>query len=92
MFGITNFSISIISPPISLSLSFFLSKDDVVMGTLTVRENFAFSARLRLPSSVSERERNERVEQVIYELGLTEVADSKVNYYLQICVVIKSYI
>ncbi|KAK3754262.1 hypothetical protein RRG08_050926 [Elysia crispata] len=57
----------------------YVVQDDVVMGTLTVRENFEFSARLRLPSKISPAMRKERVEQVIYELGLTEVADSKVG-------------
>ncbi|XP_005109370.3 broad substrate specificity ATP-binding cassette transporter ABCG2 [Aplysia californica] len=57
----------------------YVVQDDVVMGTLTIRENFEFSARLRLPRSVTDAERKERVDQVIYELGLTEVADSKVG-------------
>uniref|UniRef100_A0AAQ4R2R8 ABC transporter domain-containing protein n=1 Tax=Gasterosteus aculeatus aculeatus TaxID=481459 RepID=A0AAQ4R2R8_GASAC len=33
-------------------LSGYVVQDDVVMGTLTVRENFRFSAALRLPASV----------------------------------------
>lgn len=49
------------------------------MGTLTVRENLKFSAALRLPKSVKEKEKNERVNQVINELGLSKVADSKVR-------------
>ncbi|XP_059139433.1 broad substrate specificity ATP-binding cassette transporter ABCG2-like [Physella acuta] len=57
----------------------YVVQDDVVMGTLTVRENFEFSATLRLPKSVKKSERRERVNQTIYELGLTEVADSKVG-------------
>lgn len=48
------------------------------MGTLTIRENFQFSAALRLPKSVKEQDRNERVNQIIKELGLSKVADSKV--------------
>ncbi|KAH9519784.1 ATP-binding cassette sub- G member 2 [Bulinus truncatus] len=57
----------------------YVVQDDVVMGTLTVRENFEFSATLRLPSSVKKQERKERIDQIIFELGLTEVADSKVG-------------
>ncbi|XP_039552089.1 broad substrate specificity ATP-binding cassette transporter ABCG2 isoform X3 [Passer montanus] len=49
------------------------------MGTLTVRENLKFSAALRLPKSVKEEEKNERVNQIIKELGLSKVADSKVG-------------
>jgi len=49
------------------------------MGTLSVRENIAFSAALRLPSKYTWTDRKERVQQVIEELGLTDVADSKVS-------------
>ena len=83
---------------------FFYFQDDVVMGTLTVRENLMFSANLRLPESISVEEKARRVEevlisiqwtlcphidvtfslvsgsiQVIEELGLGKVADSKVG-------------
>ncbi|NXY79039.1 ABCG2 protein, partial [Glareola pratincola] len=57
----------------------YVVQDDVVMGTLTVRENLKFSAALRLPKSVKEQEKNERVNQIISELGLSKVADSKVG-------------
>lgn len=52
------------------------------MGTLTVRENLRFSAALRLPSSVPQREKEARVNHLIRELGLTKVADSKVNIHI----------
>lgn len=58
----------------------FCFKDDVVMGTLTVRENLQFSAALRLPSTMTNHEKNERVNKVIQELGLSKVADSKVMW------------
>lgn len=48
------------------------------MGTLTVRENLRFSAALRLHVSVPQVEKEARVNHLIKELGLTEVADSKV--------------
>ncbi|CAH1794454.1 unnamed protein product [Owenia fusiformis] len=60
-------------------MSGYVVQDDVVMGTLSVRENFHFSAALRLPSSVSYEERKERVEEIIVELGLTKCADTKVG-------------
>ncbi|XP_043827418.1 broad substrate specificity ATP-binding cassette transporter ABCG2 isoform X2 [Dromiciops gliroides] len=49
------------------------------MGTLTVRENLQFSAALRLPTSMKNREKNERINRIIKELGLEKVADSKVG-------------
>ncbi|XP_039594323.1 broad substrate specificity ATP-binding cassette transporter ABCG2-like [Polypterus senegalus] len=60
-------------------ISGYVVQDDVVMGTLTVRENLLFSAALRLPSSISFTEKQERVSNVITELGLTRVADSKLG-------------
>ena len=50
-----------------------------MMGTLTVHENFHFSASLRLPSHMTYKQRKERVEKVIDELGLTKCADTKVS-------------
>ncbi|KAJ8403640.1 hypothetical protein AAFF_G00349660 [Aldrovandia affinis] len=60
-------------------LSGYVVQDDVVMGTLTVRENFRFSAALRLPTTVSEKEKEEKVSNLIKQLGLSKVADSKVG-------------
>ncbi|KAI8778899.1 ATP-binding cassette sub-family G member 2-like isoform X2 [Biomphalaria glabrata] len=57
----------------------YVVQDDVVMGTLSVRENFAFSAALRLPSSIKASERKERINNVIKELGLERCADTKVG-------------
>ncbi|XP_044537448.1 broad substrate specificity ATP-binding cassette transporter ABCG2 [Gracilinanus agilis] len=57
----------------------YVVQDDVVMGTLTVRENLQFSAALRLPTSMNNQEKNERIDKVIKELGLEKVADSKVG-------------
>ncbi len=54
-------------------------QDDVVMGTLTVRENLRFSAALRLPKSIRQREKDEKIEKLIQELGLSKVADSRVT-------------
>jgi len=48
------------------------------MGTLTVRENFMFSANLRLPKSIGHKEKARRVDDTIQELGLVSCADSKV--------------
>ncbi|XP_070848964.1 broad substrate specificity ATP-binding cassette transporter ABCG2-like [Chaetodon trifascialis] len=69
-------------PPNFKCLSGYVVQDDVVMGTLTVRENFSFSAALRLPTSISQREKEEKVNTLIQELGLSRVADSKVGTQL----------
>lgn len=49
------------------------------MGTLTVRENLAFSAALRLSSEFTDSDRKARVEQIIKDLELSQCADTKVS-------------
>ncbi|XP_077461307.1 broad substrate specificity ATP-binding cassette transporter ABCG2d [Stigmatopora argus] len=66
-------------PPNFKCLSGYVVQEDVVMGTLTVRENLRFSAALRLPAHVSEREKESRVDRMIAELGLGKVADCEVG-------------
>ncbi|XP_072050831.1 LOW QUALITY PROTEIN: broad substrate specificity ATP-binding cassette transporter ABCG2-like [Amphiura filiformis] len=60
-------------------ISGYVVQDDIVMGTLSVRENLTFSASLRLPSSVGTKEREQRVEDVISELGLQDCADTRIG-------------
>ena len=54
------------------------AQDDVVMGTLSVRENLQFSAALRLPAHMTGLQRKRRVDGVIETLGLYRCADTKV--------------
>ncbi|XP_072050439.1 broad substrate specificity ATP-binding cassette transporter ABCG2-like [Amphiura filiformis] len=60
-------------------ISGYVVQEDVVMTTLTVRENLTFSAALRLPSSVNKKEREQRVQDVIQELGLQDCADTRIG-------------
>ncbi|XP_019358066.1 PREDICTED: ATP-binding cassette sub-family G member 2-like [Gavialis gangeticus] len=69
----------VLQPPNFKCISGYVVQDDVVMGTMTVRENLLFSAALRLPSTISFKEKEERVTQIISELGLNKVADMKVG-------------
>uniref|UniRef100_A0A8C1XMN8 ATP-binding cassette, sub-family G (WHITE), member 2a n=1 Tax=Cyprinus carpio TaxID=7962 RepID=A0A8C1XMN8_CYPCA len=69
-------------PPNFKCLSGYVVQDDVVMGTLTVRENLRFSAALRLPKSIRQRVKDEKIEKLIQELGLSKVADSRVGTQL----------
>ena len=57
----------------------YVIQDDCLMGTLSVRENIAFSASLRLRASLSMREKREKVQEVINKLGLTRVADTLIG-------------
>eukprot|EP01135_Chromosphaera_perkinsii_P012333 Nk52_evm1s2640 gene=Nk52_evmTU1s2640 len=53
----------------------YVEQKDILLGALTVRSLLLFSARLRLPASVSEEVKKERVEQVIEQLDLHNCAD-----------------
>ncbi|XP_071470935.1 broad substrate specificity ATP-binding cassette transporter ABCG2-like [Marmota flaviventris] len=57
----------------------YVVQDDVVMHTLSVRENLWFSAALRLPTTMTKQEKKERINNIIKELDLEELADSKVE-------------
>ncbi|KAM4770874.1 ATP-binding cassette sub-family G member 8 [Rhinophrynus dorsalis] len=54
-------------------------QDDQLLPHLTVRETFTFIAKLRLPKSFSEQQRQKRVEDVIAELRLRPCANTKVG-------------
>lgn len=60
-------------------LSSYVTQDDCFQGLLTVRETLQFYADLQLPSSVSSRERQRRVEELIDMLGLAKVRDARVG-------------
>lgn len=51
-------------------MSGYVVQDDVVMGTLTVRENIQFSADLRLRNKYNSADKNGSVNRVIQELEL----------------------
>lgn len=53
------------------------------MGTLTVRENLCFSAALRLSSAIKMKEKEDRVNRLISDLGLSKVADRRVLAHMQ---------
>jgi len=58
----------------------FSFQDDMLSGTLTVRENIALSAALRLPRDISRGERSEKVDEIIEELNLSHVTKSKASH------------
>ncbi|XP_013008220.1 broad substrate specificity ATP-binding cassette transporter ABCG2-like isoform X2 [Cavia porcellus] len=57
----------------------YVTQDDVMMGTLTVRENLRFSAALRLPMTMTNHEKNRKINEIIEQLGLCKVADVQVG-------------
>uniref|UniRef100_A0A8C5YX76 ATP-binding cassette sub-family G member 2-like n=1 Tax=Marmota marmota marmota TaxID=9994 RepID=A0A8C5YX76_MARMA len=63
--------------PHGLSGEVLINGDGVGMGTLTVRENLQFAAALRLPTTMTNHEKNERINKLIQDLGLSKVTNFK---------------
>ncbi|XP_069545798.1 broad substrate specificity ATP-binding cassette transporter ABCG2b [Brachyistius frenatus] len=60
--------------------SAYVVQDDILMGTLSVRENLLFSANLRLnPKHHSSTDKHDRVNSIIQDLGLTDCANTKIG-------------
>jgi ATP-binding cassette subfamily G (WHITE) protein 2 len=57
----------------------YVVQDDIISGTLTVRENLMFSANVRLSNDVPDDEREKRVSKIIQDLGLESCADTKIG-------------
>ncbi|CAF1548836.1 unnamed protein product [Adineta ricciae] len=57
----------------------YVTQDDIISETLTVRENLLFSANIRLPRSINMYERIERVDQVIHDLDLLSCANTMIG-------------
>jgi ABC-type multidrug transport system ATPase subunit len=57
----------------------YVEQDDLMFTNLTVYESLMYSARLRLPSSVSYAEKTKIVERIIQQLGLQGCKDTRVG-------------
>ncbi|CAF1634227.1 unnamed protein product [Adineta ricciae] len=57
----------------------YVVQDDIISGTLTVRENLMFSANVRLQRSKTKEQRNELVDKIIRDLGLERCADTRIG-------------
>ncbi|XP_015875728.2 ABC transporter G family member 15 isoform X2 [Ziziphus jujuba] len=62
----------------------YVTQEDVLLGTLTVRETITYSAYLRLPPTLSKEEVNGIIEATIMEMGLQDCADRNIgNWHLR---------
>ncbi|XP_058495681.1 broad substrate specificity ATP-binding cassette transporter ABCG2b [Solea solea] len=60
--------------------SAYVVQDDILMGTLSVRENLLFSANLRLnPKQYSTMDKHSKVNAILQDLGLTDCANTKIG-------------
>ena len=55
----------------------YVMQDDILFAMYTPRESLRFAARLKL--KISEKEQDERVEELLHELGLMHTADTIVG-------------
>jgi ABC-type Na+ transport system ATPase subunit NatA len=64
--------------------SAYVTQDEVLIGTLTVRETILYAARLRLRSAPGEPTPAEVADGVVAELGLTEAANTVIgNWHMR---------
>ncbi|KAL5982250.1 ATP-binding cassette sub- G member 1 [Asimina triloba] len=57
----------------------YVTQDDTLMTTLTVREAVYYSAQLQLPDSMSRQEKRERAETTIKEMGLQDAMNTRIG-------------
>lgn len=65
-------------------LQAYVTQDDNLIGTLTVRETIGYSALLRLPDKMPREDKRALVEGTIIEMGLQDCADTVIgNWHLR---------
>nr|KJB44129.1 hypothetical protein B456_007G236200 [Gossypium raimondii] len=64
---------------LAFGTSAYVTQDDTLMTTLTVREAVFYSAQLQLPDSMSISEKKERAEMTIREMGLQDSMDTRIG-------------
>ncbi|KAJ1702586.1 hypothetical protein LUZ63_002365 [Rhynchospora breviuscula] len=64
---------------LAFGTSAYVTQDDVLMTTLTVREVVYYSAQLQLPDSMSLADKRKRAEDTIDEMGLTGAANTRIG-------------
>lgn len=62
----------------------YVTQENILLGTLTVRETITYSAHLRLPSTLTKEEITAIVQGTIMEMGLQDCADRQIgNWHLR---------
>lgn len=57
----------------------YVEQDDLLFSMLTVRETIQFAANMRLPRTMTQEEKNNRVELVLAELALKNCAETRIG-------------
>ncbi|KAF2283965.1 hypothetical protein GH714_017646 [Hevea brasiliensis] len=64
---------------LAFGTSAYVTQDDTLMTTLTVREAVYYSAQLQLPDFMSISEKKQRAEMTIREMGLQDSVDTRIG-------------
>ncbi|XP_058096884.1 ABC transporter G family member 1-like [Magnolia sinica] len=64
---------------LAFGTSAYVTQDDSLMTTLTVREAVYYSAQLQLPDSMLKSEKKERAETMIKEMGLQDAMNTRIG-------------
>ncbi|KAK4283280.1 hypothetical protein QN277_000247 [Acacia crassicarpa] len=69
---------------LSFGTAAYVTQDDNLIGTLTVRETISYSARLRMPDKMPSSDKRALVESTIIAMGLQDCADTVIgNWHLR---------
>ncbi|XP_057514507.1 ABC transporter G family member 11-like [Actinidia eriantha] len=69
---------------LSFGTAAYVTQDDNLIGTLTVRETISYSAQVRLPDKMAWSEKRALIESTIIEMGLQDCADTVIgNWHLR---------
>ncbi|KAK4340030.1 hypothetical protein RND71_041492 [Anisodus tanguticus] len=64
---------------LSYGTSAYVTQDETLIATLTVKEAVYYSAQLQLPDSMTKSEKNQRAEQTIKEMGLQDAMNTRIG-------------
>ncbi|XP_051127111.1 ABC transporter G family member 1-like [Andrographis paniculata] len=64
---------------LAFGTSAYVTQDDNLMSTLTVREAMYYSAQLQLPDSMSKKDKKDRAEATIRDMGLQDAVDTRIG-------------
>ncbi|KZV53761.1 ABC transporter G family member 11-like [Dorcoceras hygrometricum] len=65
--------------PLAFGTSAYVTQDEALITTLTVKEAVFYSAELQLPECMSKSEKKERAEATIKEMGLQDSMDTRIG-------------
>ncbi|XVE66572.1 hypothetical protein DITRI_Ditri08aG0089400 [Diplodiscus trichospermus] len=64
---------------LAYGISAYVTQDDALITTLTVKEAVYYSAQLQLPDTMSKSEKEERAEMTIREMGLQDAMNTRIG-------------